>query len=321
MIVALRGENRLNFAHRFVSLPIGIGDVSHLTSCPRESAVRYEIRELNIGGILDSAIAVAKDNLWLLVKIVSVLFIPFALASNWIIVSTGAALQAHEAGGFVASAAVLQIVNGLLVYPLTNAAVIYAIASCYLTRPISVGIAFRRARGVYFRLLGTMILFGFAVGLAIMVLAILLIAVTPRLLGVMVALTLTALLLVYVLRYLLTFQIVVLEGLWGPSAFRRSRQLMRGNMGTAMLLGLLVVIIGGALGAMQALIPQIHVRWVVASLLQGITFIFGAAAWVILYFSCRVKAEHFDLALLADAVGADDDQSAPILDVSAGETG
>jgi hypothetical protein len=285
--------------------------------------MRYEIRELNIGGILDQAIAVTKDNLWLFVKIVVILFVPFTMVSNWVILVNAAAMQAGERG-FVAWAAVLAMVSWLIVYPLTNAAVIYAIASCYLNRPISLLIAFRRATGVFLRLLGTMMLFGLAIGLASMVLAILMAVITPLHLGVVlvsvVALSLILLLLVYALRYLLTVQVVVLEGLAGPSAFRRSRQLMRGNTGTAMVLGLLVLVIGWAVGAMQALIPQIHLRVVIASLIQGMIFIFGAAAWVVLYFSCRAKAEHFDLALLADAVGTDDDQPAPILDVSPGET-
>jgi hypothetical protein len=281
--------------------------------------MRYEIRELNIGGILDQAIAVTKDNLWLLVKIVGILFVPFTMVSNWVILLNATAMQAGERG-FVAWAAVLAMVSWLIIYPLTNAAVIYAIASCYLNRPIGVGIAFRRSIGVFLRLLGTMMLFGLALGLASMVVAILMTVITPVYLGVVVAIVVAAFLLVYALRYLLTVQVVVLEGLAGPSAFRRSRQLMRGNAGTAMVLGLLVLVIGWGVGAMQALIPQIHLRVVVASLIQGMIFIFGAAAWVVLYFSCRAKAEHFDLALLADAVGTDDDQPAAILDVSPGET-
>jgi hypothetical protein len=44
----------------------------------------YEIRELGVGGILDQAISVTKDHFWLFVKIVLVLFLPFALLSDWL---------------------------------------------------------------------------------------------------------------------------------------------------------------------------------------------------------------------------------------------
>jgi hypothetical protein len=45
---------------------------------------------------------------------------------------------------------------------------------------------------------------------------------------------------------------------------------------------------------------------VVRSILQAIVSFIVAAAWVVFYFSCRCKAENFDLTMLADAVAAEE---------------
>lgn len=176
---------------------------------------------------------------------------------------------------------------------------IYAVASCYLDRPITVGLAFQRARRIFLPLLGTTIL------LSLVVMAGFLLLIVP---GV-----------IFLLWYFLAIQVVVLEGLSGQAALKRSRQLMKGNIGTAFALGLLVWVITVCASGMQALIPQVELKVGVNAVVQAVVLIFGAAAWVVFYFSCRAKAEHFDLALLADAVGVEDDQPPQTLNVTPGE--
>ena len=41
------------------------------------------------------------------------------------------------------------------------------------------------------------------------------------------------------------------------------------------------------------------------SIVAGVLMIFASAAFVVFYFSCRCKHEQFDLALLAQSVGAE----------------
>jgi hypothetical protein len=173
---------------------------------------------------------------------------------------------------------------------------IYAIASAYLNRRISVGLAFRRARSVFLSLLWTMLL------LWLVLMAGLILLVVPFF--------------IFLLWYALVSQVVVLEGLSGQAALKRSHQLMKGNMGTAIVLGILVVVISFASGIVLGFMPQGALQSIVGSLIQSVLFIFVAAAWVVFYFSCRAKAEHFDLALLADAVGTDDEQPSGTLSVS-----
>jgi hypothetical protein len=77
-------------------------------------------------------------------------------------------------------------------------------------------------------------------------------------------------------------------------------------MGTAFLLIILGFVIGFTIGFGGSFIPSIAVRLMVQTVLQAALFLFGTAAWVIFYFSCRAKAEQFDLHMLADAVGVDE---------------
>ena len=128
--------------------------------------MHYEIRELGVGGILDQAIAVTKDHFWLFVKIVAVFFLPSStLSHGWAVASTVAGAQAddmsignlghrRDSPGWAS----LNALIALIVYPLTNAAMIYAVASCYLDRPITLGLAFQRAGSVFLPLLGTVAL-------------------------------------------------------------------------------------------------------------------------------------------------------------------
>jgi len=104
----------------------------------------------------------------------------------------------------------------------------------------------------------------------------------------------------------LASRVVVIEGIFGTGAMGRSKRLMKGNMGTAFVLGILIAVIGALINWAPRLIPQAEVRVLVSAILQGVLSIFGAAAWVVFYFSCRCKAENFDLTMLADSVAAKD---------------
>jgi hypothetical protein len=259
--------------------------------------LRYETHELGVGGILDQAIAVTKDHFWLLFKIVIVMLLPFTIVAGWLIAEDVLAAQAGQ--GLSMRFGILSLVNMAVVYPLTNAAMIYAVASSYLSRPVSVATAFRRAVSVFLPLLWTMFL------LWLVLTAGMILLIVPFF--------------IFLLWYALIVQVVVLEGLSGRAALKRSHQLMKGNAGTAIVLGILVLVISWALNFMQSVIPVGVLRLIVYSVIQSLLFIFGAAAWVVFYFSCRAKAEHFDLALLADAVGVEDDQPPDALNVSPGE--
>jgi hypothetical protein len=261
--------------------------------------MRYEIRELEVGGILDQAVKLTKDHFWLFVKISAVLLVPFSIVAGlWTYSNMPDIPAVPQPGmfvpgarveyppGFWTSIFVSGFVNMLVIYPLTDAALIYAIANCYLEKPISVGSAFARGGRIFIPLLLTWILTYLVVMLGFVLFII------PGI--------------IFGLWFSLVSRVVVIEGISGTKAMSRSKQLMKGNMGTAVALGFVALIIGMMVGWAPRVIPQAELQIIVRCVLQAAMSFFVAAAWVVFYFSCRSKVEHFDLTMLAEAVAKDE---------------
>jgi hypothetical protein len=275
--------------------------------------LKYEIRALGVGEVLDHAISLTQDNLWLFTKIVLVLLLPFTLVSNYVINANAARNQPHvelrtepQIGpaeedhvvisqvpvqgqptidlSALAPVVIVVLLQLLIVWPLSNGAIIYSVGNCYLDQPIGVGTAYRRAVRVYLPLLITAILTSMAVGVGYIF------CFVP---GV-----------IFALWFCVSSQVVVLEGLLAAGAMGRSRQLVRGNMLTAFLLWVVMMAISMFVGVIPNLVPQVLLASVIEAVLGTAIFVFYSAVCVVFYFSCRAKAEHFDLAMLADAVGA-----------------
>lgn len=257
--------------------------------------MKYEIRELGVSAILDQAIKLIQDNFKLLFGIVLVILVPYTLVQGLVAVSVTPTLPANATPEMQAAAIraalssqmiLLPLVLGLVyvVIPITNAALVHAIARAYLQQPTSVMQALKFALQRILPLIWTW----FLMGLAIM--GGLLLCVVP---GILAA-----------LWFGLATQVVILEGISGFDALKRSKLLMTGNIGKLFLLGLVVGLINLAAGAVSAFIPQPHVQAVLGSVIQGLATIFSSATTVIFYFSTRCKAENFDLTLLAESVAA-----------------
>ncbi len=261
--------------------------------------MRYAIRELKIGEILDQAVNLTKDHFGVLLGITAVLLIPFNLIGGLIEVAMLPQLPPNPtpdqamAVTFAALTVTLPIalLAAYVIIPITNAAVIFAIASAYLEKPVSLGGSYKRAFQRILPLIGTWIL----VGLAIM--GGTLLCLVP---GILAAFWFT-----------LATQVVVIEGVGGLAAMKRSKQLMAGNIGTVFALGLLVGLINGGITVAANFIPEPHLRVLMSSIVAGVVTIFASAAFVVFYFSCRCKHEQFDLALLAQSVGAETIADAP----------
>ncbi len=248
--------------------------------------MKYQIKQLGLGGILDQAFSLIRNHFGLLFGIVAVTIIPLQIVIGF--------LQNHiqetiKVGGDFQSLLILQLVLSLLVaVPLAffvNAAVMYAVASLYLSQPTTIGACFRHAIKRLLPLIGTT----FLMTLAIM--------------GGMILLIIPGIIVAF--WFSLSQHVTVLESTAGTAALTRSKALMKGNFGTAFALGLLlyVIIFGLSIGA--AMIPQVHAQILAIAVVQGIVTLIAAATFVVFYFSCRCKAENFDLQVLADAVGVD----------------
>lgn len=255
--------------------------------------MRNTIRELKLGEILDQSIKLIKDHFGVFLAITGVLMIPYYVIGGLIQVAMTPQLPSNATQEQVMAANLnlmkvsvpFVLLGAYLIAPITNAVLVYAISNAYLERPISVSDSYKRAFGRLFPLLWTW----FLVILAIM--GGMLLCLVP---GILAA-----------FWFSLATQVVVIEGVSGFAALKRSRRLMDGNIGTIFVLGLLIGIINIGMTVGVNLIPEPYVNAVANAIVVAIATILASAAFVVFYFSCRCKHERFDLALLAQSVGAE----------------
>jgi hypothetical protein len=254
----------------------------------------YRIQHLGLGGILDQAIAITKNHFGLLFGIMVCLLIPYQLIVNFAQLAIAPELPANpsfedimaaqrEVAQFWPLSLAAGAVGLLLVIPVTNAAVIHAISKKYLGQDVSAGEAIKRGFALLLPLLGTTILMSLAI------------------MGGLILLIIPGIL--FALWFGLAQHVVVIERLSGFAALKRSKQLVRPYLGTFLVLGIIVFVINFAIGLAAGLIPQPHLRAIIAVLLGAVTTAFSTAALVVFYFSCRCAVENFDLHYLAESIG------------------
>ena len=256
----------------------------------------YQIRQLNLGGILDQAIAIVKDNFMLLAGILMIVWVPYQLiagAVNLVIMPDMAAAESEMDLAAMQQEVVVNLIYTLpltliglfIVLPLTNAAMVFAVAQLYLGYTITPIEAIRLGLRKIVPLVGTSVLMGLAIfgGL--------LLCLIP---GILAA-----------LWFGLAQHVVILEDTSGVAALKRSKTLITPYLGTFLILGVILTIIGAMIGGGSALIPIPWLQMLVMVALQGAMTLFSTAAFVVFYFSCRCGIENFDLEYLAASVGGD----------------
>jgi hypothetical protein len=263
--------------------------------------MQYELKPLGVGGILDQAIRVFKDHFVLFMLIMVCFQMPLNCAYSWLI-QKDTPVVSQKATPEEARAALqsqfhnflvffpLMLVTLLIATPITNAALVHATSKVYLGKPTGVGESLWAALTRFFPITWTWFLVSSIIFLGFIA------CIIP---GV-----------IFAFRYYLATDVVVIERVSGFAALRRSRELMLSDRtkhyNTAFLLGIILFIIN--IGIQQGtvrLIPDPLVSAVVATVLQGIGGAFWLIAIVVFYFSCRCRAENFDLVQLAEAVAAD----------------
>ena len=254
----------------------------------------YKIQKMGVSGILDQAITLTKNHFGLLFGIIAMGWLPCQVLIGLISAYSQstfsgspeqavAGMQSGQTVPFAAAFFVIFIFAMLIVLPVTNAAVIYAVSEQYLGRSTTPGAAMKFG----FSRLGALIWTSILMGLAIM--------------GGFILLIIPGIL--CLLWFGLAQHVVVLEGLSGGKALGRSRQLTRSSMGTFVGLGIVVWVINFALGLGVGVIPEPYTMNLVNVLVSSIMTAFTTAMFVVFYFSCRCDLENFDLELLAKAVG------------------
>ncbi|TMA38675.1 MAG: hypothetical protein E6J79_05970 [Deltaproteobacteria bacterium] len=239
----------------------------------------YEIRAMSFAEILDTGFRLLRDHFALLVGLSALVNVPVALANFGI----QQGVLTHGRGVALVGLLLYSLVAG----PIVGTAVTFAVGELYVGHPITAGHALRHI----LRLVGPLAVTGLLSGLAIC--AGFLLLVVPGIYAM--------------LAFMLLWQVVVLEGISGRAAMRRSRTLMRGNMRRGFGITVLGVLIGGLVGgvlgvALKFLGPMIAELG--GALAQAMNNAFVAAVEVVLYFDIRCRKEAFDLEHLARVVAS-----------------
>lgn len=247
--------------------------------------MRYELRALSLGEILDQGIKLVRDKFGILMAIMALTIVPsqivISLFANKFQPVPGQPTPPAQIGSLLPY---LAIVYGflLVILPLANAAVVYTAARTFLGQQTSLGESFGHA----LRRLPALIWTSILMGLAIMGGFILL--VIP---GILCS-----------LWFMLAQQVAVLEPISGGPALSRSKALMKGNIGTGIVLGIVLWVINFGLGMVSGLLPH-PFNAISAGVMGGVTTLISTCTFVVFYFSCRCKLDNFDLEVLANEIG------------------
>ncbi len=255
----------------------------------------HQIRQLSLGGVLDEAIALTKEHFGALFRIVAVTMLPPLLIVSFYQFAVMpqltfpfqqeqfvAWMEAQQKHGNIIN--VLSIASAVATI-LGNAAVVHGVSCAALGQPFTTKAALSQALKIFLPLIGTSVLGGLAVFVGT------LLCIIP---GIIVT-----------LWFAFTTPIVVIEGVGGIDALKRSKTLTEGNLGSMFVCGAVVAVIQLGVVAAPHLVPQPHAAIVLGAVVQCALQIFSSAAVVMFYFSARCQHEQFDLQLLVDAVEAE----------------
>jgi hypothetical protein len=177
----------------------------------------------------------------------------------------------------------------IVLMPLCSAAMIHNISASYLGETLTAGQSYARAAPRLLGLVGTQFLVMLAIAVGY------LLCIVPGI--------------IFSLWFLVVAPVVILERVAGPTAMRRSRELMRGNLDKgfilALVVGILTFVIVWALQFLTTLVPLPHpaIGAFINTLLQAILLPIQTAPWILLYYDLRIRKEAFDLQKLAEALG------------------
>ena len=262
------------------------------------------MRPLGLGETLDGAIKLTRDHIGPLVVIVLVVSIPieiivFLVSSSTSEIQDGQAVYTDD-GAYVAG----QIVNAVLRQLASTFVTIgcfHVIAEAYLGRDAGAGDSLKFAGRRLPKIIWT--------GLILLVLTIVL------LLSIVL---LFIPLIWFFYASALTFPVLLVEGTSGFAAIKRSTQLVKnrwwatfGRLLIASLIagvtaGLLAAVLGGifTVATPDSTIAVLSAQGLAQVIASALTLPFVSAVTIVAYFDLRVRKEGFDLAVLAEGMGA-----------------
>jgi hypothetical protein len=249
---------------------------------------------MSVSDILDTTFRLYRERFVTFLLIALIVYVPFSLLATFVLPAQaaaaphvrGAAPQFDWAGASLGLAGVF--VFAVIFLPLCSAALTHNISAAYLGKDLSAGDSYQRAVPRLAALIGTQFLAG------IIVLVGFILLIVPGI--------------IFSLWFYVLVPVVVLEGISSTTALGRSRELMRGNLGKAFLVGLLAgilaAIIAGILGFLIRLIPWPHPLLGVffRNLANAVVLPIQTAPLILLYYDLRIRKEAFDLQMLSSAL-------------------
>ena len=260
--------------------------------------MKYDVKKLGVGGVLDQSIAVLRDHFGVLVATSLVVYLPLALIN---VVATnvlqpqfptqppepGRILEYYEALLTPLIPLIpLWFIIGFVVSPLSFGAVVYAASQIYLGGSVTFKSAWRRAFDRKWALIGTWFLY------TILLFVGFCLCIVPYF--------------IFAFWFFMFAQVVVLERGRGLSSLTRSKALMSGHYGEAIVLSLLIFGITFSMSMFSGLIGHQLLAGIVQIIVQSAMMTFGAVVTTVFYYSCRSDRDGFDLLWLADAVATPD---------------
>lgn len=261
-------------------------------------AKAYEIRDRDIGGVLDEAIFLFRDNIKFIAIVAGLCIFPFVLGVDilsfylgldQVTINPDTGMPSDEQMEIIASlwmkavgfGSILNLLS-LIGISIADGALIYGLGHRYLGYEVTLGASLRT--GV--RLLLKMILLSLLVGVMMSIGACM--CVIPAF--------------IVMALFFLTPAVLVLENSSMADALSRSPRLVGGFVWNTIVLIFVIGIIGFGIGAFSALIPSAIVLHVLYAATQTAYIAFRSAVIVALYFSARCRVESMDLDLMADQV-------------------
>ena len=290
----------------------------------------YEIKELGIGGILDQSLNLIKNNLGMLFKISFVSFVVTVLILGLFMMLTGTvdiflgdvkSLENLPLLMMFGFAGVVLVV--FVVYYVSCAAVVAYLSKRYLGETMTLKEAYGAGVRRLFPLMWTVLLKYLAIMLLTAVILSLVFIVWGQILnptvqaqilnfGVLLGVPLLfAFLLYFIFRWGITDQVVVVEGLSGPKALKRSSFLMKKNKWKLLVITLLLLVCVSLIRVTTILFPNPIISVTVEVLTQLVSFFISSTTLTVLYFSARCQKESFDLQVLADSLATTNELAEP----------
>jgi hypothetical protein len=285
-----------------------------------------ELRPMAIGDILDTTFRLYKWRFLPFLTITLLAYVPFGLVMGVFQTSLGmvqqspfepAGFQARVLGadreltrlpwaqigpggqfepqpvmpslGAVIAGSLGTILFVLIVLPLCQGALVHNISASYLGEDLSAASSYGRAAPRLVRMLVVQLLAGIAIMIGFIL------CVVPGI--------------IFALWFSLIAPVVMLENLGVFDTLKRSRELLRGNLGKAFLLFLVVGLLGFAFNWVvalgSALIPWPHpfLPAFIGTVLPAVILPIQLAPTILLYYDIRIRKEAFDLQQLAGQLG------------------